>query len=432
MHVIADLHLHSRFALATSPSLTVETLAAGARLKGLDLVAAPDFTHPVWRAELADSLSETDPGSGVYTAHGASFLLATELSCVWRQDGKARRVHLLLTAPNFATVDSICKSFEQVQRLESDGRPTLKLSALDILRIAKDANPRCQVIPAHAFTPWYGIFGAKTGFDSLAEVFDDEADQIHAIESGLSADPKIMQNIPDCAKRTIVSFSDAHSAPSMAREATVLDVTEMSYDAITDALIRGRVVETLEWYPEHGKYHLDGHRKCGIRFTPEESRAHDDICPVCAKPLTLGVLHRTQDLAQSDGVADQDAMETQPFRYILPLREIISHAIQSNPNTKSSNAFYDHLIKLFGSELNVTLNATHRDLTNIPPYGPQGVIVGPAFADAVMAARAGNVHVTAGYDGVYGSAWLDTAPSVRYSSRYSAAPSFGLGGSWHG
>ena len=432
MQVIADQHLHSRFALATSPTLTVETLASGARLKGLDLIAAPDFTHPVWRAELADALAETHTGSGIYTAHGASFLLATELSSVWRQDGKVRRVHLLLTAPNFATVDTICKSLEQVQRLESDGRPTLKHSALDILRIAKDADPRCQVIPAHAFTPWYGIFGAKTGFDSLAEVFGEEADQIHAIESGLSADPKMMQNIPDCANRTIVSFSDAHSAPSMAREATVLDVTELSYDAITDALIRGRIAETLEWFPEHGKYHLDGHRKCGIRFTPEESRAHNNICPVCAKPLTLGVLHRALDLSQADPAADQNDTEAQPFRHILPLREIISHVKQSNPNTKSSNAFYDRVIHFFGSELNILLNATHRDLTDIPSYGASTFLIGSAFADAVLAARAGNVQVTAGYDGVFGSASLDTAPSVSYSSRYSAVPSFGLGGSWHG
>ena len=432
MQIFADLHLHSRFALATSPSLTVETLATGARLKGLDLIAAPDFTHPTWRAELADSLTETQPGSGIYIAHGASFLLATELSCVWRQDGKVRRVHLLLTAPDFATVDVICKKLAKVQRLESDGRPTLKLSALDILRIAKDADQQCQVIPAHAFTPWYGIFGAKTGFDSLEEVFGEDTDQIHAIESGLSADPEMMQNIPDCARRTIVSFSDAHSAPSMAREATVLDVTEMSYDAITDALINRRIVETLEWHPEHGKYHLDGHRKCGIRFTPEESRSQNNICPVCAKRLTLGVLHRKQDLARANGIADQAATGTQSFRHIIPLREIISHAIQSDPNTKNSNAFYDHLLNVFGSEFEVVLRANYRDLANIPPYGPTGIIVGPAFADAVMAVRAGDVQVTAGYDGVYGRASLNTSPSVRYSSRYATAPSYGLGASWHG
>ena len=423
MHILVDLHLHSRFALATSPSLTVETLARGALRKGIDLIAAPDFTHPTWRAELRNALTETQTGSGIYTAQGASFMLTTELSCVWRQDGKVRRVHLLLTAPSFAKADNICDKLAKVQRLESDGRPTLKLSALDVLRIATDTDPRCQVIPAHAFTPWYGIFGTKTGFDSLAEVFGKDADQIHAIESGLSADPDMMRDIPDCATRSVVSFSDAHSTPSIAREATGFDINEMSYDAVTDAITNRRIIETLEWHPQHGKYHLDGHRKCGIRFTPEESRSHDNICPVCTKPLTLGVLHRTQALSatgQANPDIEHNTVPTQPFRHIIPLRDIISHAIQSNPNTKRSIAFYEHLIKLFGSELNILLNASRQDLTRIPPYKPHGFIVGPAFAEAVLAARAGNVTVEAGYDGVYGRAMLATEPMVRYSSGYSA------------
>ena len=425
MKIIADLHLHSRFALATSPSLTVESLARGALRKGVDLIAAPDFTHPTWRDELKDALTETQTGSGIYVAQGASFMLTTELSCVWRQDGKARRVHLLLTAPSFETVDKICEQLSKVQRLESDGRPTLKLSAHDVLRIAKDADPRCQIIPAHAFTPWYGIFGTKTGFDSLAEVFGEDADQIRAVESGLSADPDMMHQIPDCANRAVVSFSDAHSTPNIAREATVLDISEMSYDAVTDAITKRRIVETLEWYPQHGKYHLDGHRKCGIRFTPEESRSHNNTCPVCDKPLTLGVLHRSQVLAAKARVnpkIKRESSPSQPFRHIIPLSEIISHAIQSKPNTKTSSAFYDHLINLFGSELNILINASHQDLTRIPPYNPRGFIVGPAFAEAVLAARAGNVTIEAGYDGVYGSAMLATEPMVHYSSSYGTYP----------
>lgn len=425
MKIIADLHLHSRFALATSPRLTVESLARGALRKGIDLIAAPDFTHPTWRDELQDALTETQIGSGIYVAQGASFMLTTELSCVWRQDGKARRVHLLLTAPSFETVDKICETLSKVQRLESDGRPTLKLSAHDVLRIAKDADPRCQIIPAHAFTPWYGIFGTKTGFDSLVEVFGEDADQVRAVESGLSADPDMMHQIPDCANRAVVSFSDAHSTPNIAREATVLDISEMSYDAVTDAITKRRIVETLEWYPQHGKYHLDGHRKCGIRFTPEESRSHNNTCPVCDKPLTLGVLHRSQVLAAKARVnpkIERESSPSQPFRHIIPLSEIISHTLQSKPNTEKSTSFYDHLIHLFGSELNILLNASHQDLTRIPPYKPGGFIVGTAFAEAVLAARAGNVTIEAGYDGVYGSAMLATEPMVRYSSGYGTYP----------
>ena len=206
MRTIADLHLHSRFALATSPRLTVETLAQAAIRKGVDLIAAPDFTHPVWRSQLRDELTETAPGSGVYTAHGTNFMLVSEVACVWRQDGKVRRVHLLLTAPNFDAVERISKSFAAVQNLESDGRPTLKLTARDALNFVRDADQRCQVIPAHAFTPWYGILGPKTGFDSLEEAFGSDANQIFAIESGLSADPGMMSAIPDCANRAIVSF----------------------------------------------------------------------------------------------------------------------------------------------------------------------------------------------------------------------------------
>ena len=420
MHLVIDLHLHSRYAMSTSPRLTLDGIAYGARRKGIDLVAAPDFTHPTWREELRNGLRETAPGSGIFTAHNANFMLVTEVSCVWRQDGRARRVHLLLTAPDFRAVDHMSNAFARVQNLESDGRPTLKLSVLDVLHIVKGADDRCQVIPAHAFTPWYGIFGTKTGFDSLEEVFGKDAHLIPAIESGLSADPAMLADIPDCASRSIVSFSDAHSPENLAREATVLVVNELNYDAVIDALRDRHIVETYEFHPEHGKYHLDGHRRCGIRFAPEESRSHHNLCPVCEKPLTLGVLHRTQELARASTRPGDDSQDNpvQPFRYIVNLREIIAYAYQCSLKNEKVDDIYDVFIDNYGPEINILVNHPFRKLTWFTTKRHGGIIIGSAILDAIKAIRRGEVEVEPGYDGVYGTVSIATEPAVRYSSRY--------------
>lgn len=423
MRITTDLHIHSRFALSTSPRLTLEEIARVARRKGIDLVAAPDFTHPTWREELRSGLAETSPGSGIYAAHGANFMLVTEVSCVWRQDGRARRVHLLITAPNFPTADHISDSFAIVQNLESDGRPTLKLSALEVLHIVKDADQRCQVIPAHAFTPWYGIFGAKTGFDSLQEVFGDHQHLIPAIESGLSADPAMLANIPDCADRAIVSFSDAHSPENLAREATVIEVTDWTYDAVVNALQLRRIVETYEFHPEHGKYHLDGHRKCGIKFAPEDSRSHNNICPVCNRPLTLGVLNRTQQLAKAptQPIPNPQDYAVQPFRYLVNLREIIAYAYQCNPNNATVDSIYDAFISDYGTEIDILVSQPFLTLDRIVTQGHGGIITGPEIPNAIKAIREGKVDVHPGYDGVYGKVSITTEPAVRYKSGYGIA-----------
>ena len=420
MNLVIDLHLHSRYAMSTSPRLTLEGIAHAAQRKGIDLVAAPDFTHPTWREEIRNELRETTPGSGIFTAHGANFMFVAEVSCVWRQDGRARRVHLLLTAPDFGVVDRMSAAFARVQNLESDGRPTLKLSALDVLHIVKGADDRCQVIPAHAFTPWYGIFGSKTGFDSLEEVFGEDAHLILAIESGLSADPAMLAGIPDCANRSIVSFSDAHSPENLAREATVLEIDGMTYDAVIDAMRGKRVVETYEFHPAHGKYHLDGHRRCGVRFTPEESRSHHNLCPVCEKPLTLGVLHRTQELARASTRPGDDSQDNpvQPFRYIVNLREIIAYAYQCSLKNERVNDIYDVFIDNYGPEINILVNHPFRKLTWFTTNRHGGIIIGSATLEAIKAIRRGEVEVEPGYDGVYGTVSIATEPAVRYSSRY--------------
>ena len=230
MRIICDLHLHSRYSLATSPRLDIRTLAGAATRVGIDLLAAPDFTHPIWRDEMRSELVETNPGSGIFSAFGKKFMLISEVSCIWNQNRRSRRVHILVAAPNFEAVYRMSETFSKLQNLEADGRPIFKISARELFRIIRDADPRSEVIPAHVFTPWYGIFGSKSGFDSLYECFGDVTDEILAVETGLSSDPSMHWSVPDSRSRSIVSFSDAHSIASLGREATVLEVGDMSYD----------------------------------------------------------------------------------------------------------------------------------------------------------------------------------------------------------
>ena len=398
LRLVADLHLHSRYSLATSRSLDLRTLADAGRAKGIDLLAAPDFTHPAWLAEMRAELAEYD--DGVFTAHGAKFVLATEVSCIWRHDGKSRRVHLLIWAPDFDAVDHINNRLAKVQNLSSDGRPMLKLSAREMAAIAWEADERCVVIPAHVWTPWYGMYGSKSGFDSVAECFGDAADRIYAIETGLSSDPAMNWVVPDLDGRSIVSFSDAHSSRNMGRELTVFRA-EPNFASLSDAVRNEDIIESVEFHPGHGKYHLDGHRKCGVRFEPGDGEALVTTCPVCEKPLTLGVLHRVSELAARSGAAELDGdglvrgpEHRPPFRSLVPLRELLSFSLSVGPATKTVDRHYEALVDEFAGELNV--------LTR-PPFADLERVSGTRLAQAVMAVREGRVDVDPGYDGVYGT-----------------------------
>ncbi len=418
MIVSCDLHLHSRYSMATSPSLDLKTLADTAFKVGIDLLSAPDFTHPVWRTEMKSQCRETQPGSGIYEAYGSRFILVSEVSCIWKQAGSGRRVHLLVMAPSFDAVERLCVDLAKLQRLESDGRPALTVSAQELFHMARDADAACEIIPAHVFTPWYGIFGTKSGFESIEECFGDVAGEIFAVETGLSSDPEMHWAVPDSASRSIVSFSDAHSTRSIGRELTMLDVEDMSYTAVIDALRRRRVVETYEFHPEHGKYHLDGHRKCNIRMSPLESADTDGVCPVCSRPMTLGVLNRANKLASLpliEAVRGDDGEMTHPeglqppFRRLIPLRELLSYSLGVGINTKSVERMYTILTTRIGSELNVLLESTLEEI--LSTCGRQDV------AAAVMAARFGNVTVEPGYDGVYGSAVPNSPTGDSLSAR---------------
>ena len=407
MPYIADLHLHSAYAYATSSALTLPNLSHWAKLKGIDLLATADFTHPVWFHELRDNLTVA-AAAGLYRYGGVHFVLGTEVSCVYRQEGQGRRVHLLLFAPDLTTAAQLNRALAAYGNLESDGRPTLALSARDLTALALEVNPDCIVMPAHAWTPWYGVYGSKSGFDTLTAAFGDLYRHIPAIETGLSSDPEMNWAIPELRDKTIVSFSDAHSLPRLGREVTAF-AGEMSYPGLAAALRDNQVAYTVEFYPEEGKYHYDGHRQCGVAQHPETTQGVGADCPVCGRPLTLGVLHRTLRLAAagriSAGIRQADGFIASPegrppFARLIPLPEIIAAALRQGVNTKGVQNKYRQIVAELGSELAALLYAGASDLT---------AAAGPELAAAVLQARAGNIYVEPGYDGVYGKVSLPAA-----------------------
>ena len=398
MTYAADLHLHSRYAYATSKNLTLESLAAWARIKGIDLLSSADFTHPAWRRELEEKLDPVSPG--LYRFGGVSFVLGTEVSCVYKQGGRSRRVHMLLFAPDFATVAELCTAFSKAgAKLESDGRPTLPMSARDLTALALDINHQCMVIPAHVWTPWFGLFGSKSGFDSLEECFLDMSPHIHAIETGLSSDPAMNWNIREVAGRAIVSFSDAHSAPKLGRELTVFE-GDLGYGELAQALKHRQIAYSVEFYPEEGKYHYTGHRKCGIRHSPEDTQRVGQRCPACDRPLTVGVLHRINGLSDGERAGHRDAagfVQNQegfpPFIRLVPLQEIISETLALGPSSKRVQKEYSRIIGELGNELNILAWAEEADLV---------AAAGEPLARNILKARVGEVSIEPGYDGLYG------------------------------
>ena len=405
----ADLHLHSPYARGTSPALSLQTLAACADIKGVDLLACGDFTHPAWLAELKRSLRPVDDDLFELVAQPerhdvrgrerpARFVLGTEVSCVYPQDGHSRRLHLLILAPDFDAVDGICRAFGPHGALASDGRPMLRLSGRDVVESVLSVDPRCEVVPAHVWTPWYAVFGSRSGFDSLDECFGDMAEHVHAIETGLSSDPAMNWRVPDLDGRTLVSFSDAHSAQRLGRELTVF-AGGPGYGALIEALRADGVEWTAEFYPQEGKYHHDGHRKCGVNLPPG---SHDGRCPVCERKLTLGVLHRVGSLAgrpseplaaDVDGLLRGTESERPPFRRLVPLVEIVAQAMGYGVASKAVQRVCLELAARVGPELHILTAADAPEIAHA---------AGERVAEGVMRARLGQVRIRPGFDGEYG------------------------------
>jgi len=393
MRFITDLHLHSRFARACSKDLTVKNLEKWGKIKGIELLGTGDFTHPEWIRELKQELSEDETGI-LRTKSGYPFLLSTEVSQIYTQDGKGRRVHNIIWAPNFEIVNQITEYFLKHGRVDYDGRPIFKIPCYELVEEMRSISKDIEIIPAHIWTPWFSVFGSNSGFDSLKDAYQDQLKHIHAIETGLSSDPPMNWRLSQLDKLNIVSFSDAHSfwPWRLGREATIFDFNKLTYNNIIKGVRNGESLHsTIEVDPNYGKYHVDGHRACNITMEPDESKKHNKICPVCKRPLTIGVLHRVNDLADRD--KNFVLNNKPPFRHLLPLSEIISTLVGANLATKKVWSIYWELIKKFGNEYNILLEAAKDDLIKV---------VNQDLAEAIINNREGKVKVTPGYDGVYG------------------------------
>ncbi|PIS04931.1 MAG: DNA helicase UvrD [Candidatus Buchananbacteria bacterium CG10_big_fil_rev_8_21_14_0_10_42_9] len=398
MEIIADLHVHSPYARACSPQLTLDNLNLWAKRKGIQVLGIPDWTHPKWLASVKAQIK--DQGNGLYKLKNdpksVHFLFATEVACIFSQGGKVRRLHILIWAPNLEIVEKINSVLaRRGAKLASDGRPILGMSAKDLLTLILEASPDCIMIPAHAWTPWFGVLGSKSGFDSIAECYEDLTDHIFAIETGLSSDPPMNWSVKELDKLTLISNSDAHSPENLGREANVFSFSEqeLSYKAIIEAIKnkdKKKFLYTLEFFPEEGMYHLDGHRNCHISMEPQETKRQKNVCPKCKRPLTVGVMHRVDDLASREKIKENNFI---PYKSVVPLKEIIAEVVNKNKKTKTVDNLYMNIIEKGENEFNVLLNIPENKLKKI---------AGEIITRGIMNVRNKKVNLTAGYDGTYG------------------------------
>jgi uncharacterized protein (TIGR00375 family) len=378
--------------------LNIENLEKWARVKGLGLLGTSDFCHPEWQLELKRELKEKE--AGIFRSKsGFPFILTNEISLMYSQGRKGRRVHLILWAPSFSAVDKITDYLKKHGRVDYDGRPIFKISCIDFTREMKSISEDIEIIPAHAWTPWFGVFGSKTGFDTLQEAFGDQVKHIHAIESGLSSNPEMNRRLSKLDNVRIVSFSDSHSfwPWRIGREATIFELEELSYSNIIRAVRTGKgLVGTIEVDPGYGIYHFDGHRACNFSASPEESKKLNKICPICKRPLTIGVGFRVDELADR---SESEGMKRKDFSYkIIPLHEIISVSLGTGLATKKTWSEYYNILKAGKDELDILLNVSEAELLKV---------TSPKIANLILKNRRGELVVKPGYDGVYGKLILD-------------------------
>ncbi|MEM2916718.1 MAG: endonuclease Q family protein [Candidatus Woesearchaeota archaeon] len=399
MRIIADLHIHSRFSRACSRQTNIANLEKYARLKGLGLLGTGDFQHPKWAPELKQELTEI-PGTGVYqTKTGYPFIYQTEISLVYTDGGKGRRVHHVIMAPSREVVEQITEMLGKKGRLDYDGRPIFNISSADFVEMMRSISEDIEIIPAHAWTPWFGVFGDKSGYDHLKDCFHDQTKHIHAIETGLSSDPPMNWRLSELDNINLVSFSDTHSfwPWRIGREATIFEVKELTYKNILKAIRTGEgLAGTIEFFPEEGKYHFDGHRNCGIVMSPKEALAVKKTCPKCGQQLTIGVAHRVEQLA--DRPEGSKAPNAKPYTNLIPLSELISAAIRSPVGSKNTFKAYYDLVGKFGNELNILLNAIEEELSTATE---------PKIVEFIMKNRKQQIKWHPGYDGEYGHPIFD-------------------------
>ena len=404
MKMIADLHIHSRFSMATSKEGTPENLDFWARKKGISLIGTGDFTHPVWREELKERL--VSEGNGLYRlkdayvkeesrkfpGEGTRFVVSGEISSIYKKNGKTRKVHNVILLPSLEAADAMAQRLEKIGNIHSDGRPILGLDSHDLLEMMLDVCPEGILIPAHIWTPHFSVLGAKSGFDSVEECFEELAPYIHALETGLSSDPAMNWRISKLDRYQLVSNSDAHSPSKLGREANLLDI-DCSYEGLYRAIQTGEGLEgTVEFFPEEGKYHFDGHRKCGVSLSPVEAERLGGICPVCGKKLTMGVDHRVEQLAdRAEGFVKKDGKK---YESLVPLPEVISACMGYSTASKKVQGCFEQMIQTLGTEFDILRNVPSEDIKSC---------AGERIAEGIENVRTGNVKRIPGYDGEYGN-----------------------------
>lgn len=411
MRFIADLHIHSKYSMATSSDLDLEHLYMAAQYKGIQLVATGDATHPAWFSELETKLSPAEPGFYLLKEEirkkldplipssckgPVRFILSSEISSIYKKGGKVRKNHNLVFFPDLESQKKFNAKLSRIGNIVSDGRPILGLDAKDLLRISLDTHPEAFLVPAHIWTPWFSMLGSKSGFDHIEECFEDLAPEIFAVETGLSSDPSMNERVSFLDRLSLISNSDAHSPGNLGREANLFH-TDFHYPALVKALKEkgsGAFIGTYEFYPEEGKYHLDGHRKCGVSLTPEESLNLKGICPVCEKPLTLGVLYRVNELADRPPsfVQEEKSLKTS-FSSLVPLPEVLSQIMDCGPKTKKVTGLYEKLLRSYGSEFSILFDVEAHNLKD------SGI---PLIDEAILRVRQNKIHIEGGYDGNYG------------------------------
>lgn len=403
MKMIADLHIHSRFSMATSKEGTPENLDFWARKKGISLIGTGDFTHPVWREELKERL--VSEGNGLYRlrdeyvkeesrkfpGEGTRFVVSGEISSIYKKNGKTRKVHNVILLPSLEAADAMAQRLEKIGNIHSDGRPILGLDSHDLLEMMLDVCPEGILIPAHIWTPHFSVLGAKSGFDSVEECFEELAPYIHALETGLPSDPAMNWRISKLDRYQLVSNSDAHSPSKLGREANLLDI-DCSYEGLYRAIQTGEGLEgTVEFFPEEGKYHFDGHRKCGVSLSPVEAERLGGICPVCGKKLTMGVDHRVEQLAdRAEGFVKKDGKK---YESLVPLPEVISTCMGYSAASKKVQGCFEQMIQTLGTEFDILRNVPSEDIKSC---------AGERIAEGIENVRTGNVKRIPGYDGEYG------------------------------
>lgn len=391
MAFIADFHIHSKYSRATARDMDIPHLDKMAKIKGIDLVGTGDFTHPLWLNELERTL--TCENDEIYRFGDTLFILTAEVSNIFYKNGVNRKIHNLIFAPDFAVVKKINRKLARFGDLYSDGRPILKMEAKDLVEMILGISEEAFIVPAHIWTPWFSLFGANSGFNSIEECFGEYTKYIYALETGLSSDPAMNWRVSSLDRFTLISNSDAHSPSKLGREANVFS-SKVGYGEIKEILQekdKKRFLYTIEFFPQEGKYHYDGHRRCNICLSPEKSKDYKNICPKCGQRLTIGVMHRIESLSNRE--KDFVPPSIIPFKNLIPLSEIIAEALNQGVDTKAVMERYKKITQRSGGELKILLEIPEEELSRS---------TSPEIVEGIMRVRQGKVKIKCGYDGVYG------------------------------